>query len=239
MKAIANGPDILPARFLGGVMDLRIFLRAVWANGLAIGAGVLICAGLVYAVSTTLRRSYVAEARLVVEAGLGLTGSSTDAVLAAPLVGQTYAVMATTRPVLLDVIARAGLALDPVALQQRIVVAASLNTPFMTITMTDADPAVAAAGANAMAEALIEVATTRSVVGAPPTQLLKSVEPATPPTDYSGPRPLLNTLLSASAFLVALLMLLATVVYLRESRTETAGARGGGRPVSAGKVKTA
>lgn len=209
-------------------MDLRIFLRAVWANALAIAIGVLISAGLVYTVSTTLPRSYVAEARLVVEAGLGLAGSGTDDMLAAPLVGQTYAVMATTRPVLLDVIKRAGLAYDPVVLQQHIVVAASLNTPIMTITMTDPDPAVAAAGANAMAEALVEIATDRSVVGAPPTQLLKLVEPATPPTDYSAPRPLFNTFLSASAILVALLLLLATVVYLREGRSETAGARGGG-----------
>jgi hypothetical protein len=38
---------------------------------------------------------------------------------------------------------------------------------------------------------------------------------------------LFNSLLSGSAVLVALLMLLATIVYLREGRTETAGARGG------------
>lgn len=208
-------------------MDLRVFLGALWANAVAIVAGVLITAGLVFVFSSFLPRSYEAQARLVVESGLGLAGSGSDDVLAAPRVGQTYALLATTRPILLDVIERADLAYDPVTLDQHMLVTAGLDTPIMTITMTDRDPAVAAAAANAMAEVLVELATDNSVVGAPPTELLKLVEPAAVPTDYSAPRPLFNTVLSATAVLVILLTLLATVVYLREGRTETAGARGG------------
>ena len=207
-------------------MDLRVFLGALWANALAIAAGVLVTAGLVFVVSSALPRSYEASARLVVEAGLGLAGSGSDDVLAAPRVGQTYAALATTRPVLVDVIERAGLTYDPVVLQQHMLVTAGLDTPIMTITMTDPDPVVAAAAANAMSAALVDLATDRSVAGAPPTQLLRLVEPATPPIDYSAPRPLFNTVLSATAVLVGLLMLLATLVYLREGRTETASARG-------------
>jgi hypothetical protein len=71
------------------------------------------------------------------------------------------------------------------------------------------------------------MATDRSVAGAPPTQLLRLVEPATAPTDAAAPRPLFNSLVSGTAVLVALLALLATVVYLRDGRTETVGARGG------------
>lgn len=221
-------------------MNLSMFLRAVWANAFGIAAGVLLCAGLVYTVSTTLPRSYVAEARLVVEAGLGLAGSSTDDMVVAPLIGQTYAVMATTRPLLLDVIDRAGLADDPVELLRHLTVEASLNTPILTITMSDSDPAVAAAGANAMADALVETATDRSVAGAPATHLLRLVEPATPPTDYSAPRVLLNTLLSASAMLVALLLLLATIVYLRENLgRDTRRWNQGSRSEDTGAVKPA
>ncbi len=208
-------------------MDPRIFLREVWANGLAITAGVLIVAGLVFTVSSALPRSYAAEARLVVEAGLGLAGSGTDDVLAAPRVGQTYAVLATTRPVLLDVIERAGLAYDPLELQEHISITASLDTPIITITMTDPDPTVAAAAANAMAEALVDKAAVPSGEGVTPTSLLRMVESAALPTDSATPRPLLNALLIAMAVLVALLTLLAMVVYLREGRTETAGARSG------------
>jgi capsular polysaccharide biosynthesis protein len=208
-------------------MRLNAFLRAVWANGLAIAAGVLISAGIVFAASYALPRSYEAEARLVVEAGLGLVGSGTDDVLNAPRVGQTYAVLATTRPVLLDVIERADLPYDPIELGQRLVVSASIDTPIMSVTMTDPDPLVAAQAANAMAAALVELATDDSVVGAAPTQVLRLVEPATPPTDFSAPRPLLNSLVSGSAVLVALLLLLAAVVSVRDGPGEAVGARGG------------
>ena len=208
-------------------MNLRIFLGAVWANAVAIAAGVLIIAGLVFAVSIALPRTYDAEARLVVEAGLGLGGAGTDDMLAAPRVGQTYAALATTRPVLLDVIEQADLRYDLVELQQHLTVTASLDTPIVTITMTDSSPTVAAAAANAMAAALVELATDRSVAGAPPVQILRLVEAATPPTESATPRPLFNSVLSGSAVLVALLLLLAMIVYLREGRTETAGARGG------------
>jgi succinoglycan biosynthesis transport protein ExoP len=208
-------------------MDLRIMLRAIWAKALWIAAGVFLAGTLGFVISNILPKTYEAEARLVVEAGLGLSGSSSDDVLNAPRVGQTYAALATTRPVLLEVIARAGLTNDPDQLLDRLLVTAGIETPIISIVMSDGDPIVAAATANAMAAVLVEMATDRSVVGAPPTELLKLIEPATPPTDFSAPRPLFNTLLSATAVLVAMVTLLSTVMYLRDERTATAGARGG------------
>jgi capsular polysaccharide biosynthesis protein len=208
-------------------MDLRIMLRAIWANALWIAAGVVFAGTLVFVISNTLPRTYEAEARLVVEAGLGLTGSSSDDVLNAPRVGQTYAALATTRPVLVEVIARAGLPSDPDQLLARLQITAGIDTPIISIVMSDGDPIVAAATANAMAAVLVEMATDRSIVGAPPTELLKLIEPATPPADFSAPRPLFNSLLSATAALVAMVTLLSTIIYLRDGRTATAGARGG------------
>ncbi len=207
-------------------MDLRIFLRSVWANAIVIVVAAIITAGLAFTVSNALPRSYVAVARLVVQSGLGLAGSGTDDVLAAPRVGQTYAVLATTRPVLEDVIERADLPYDPEELMRHIGVSASLDTPIVTITMTETDPGVAALAANAMAAAIVDMASDQSADGAP-IELLRIVESATPPDDFSSPRPLFNTLLSGTAMLVAQLALLAAIIYLREGRSEITGERSG------------
>ena len=106
------------------------------------------------------------------------------------------------------------------------VVTADVDTPLLTITMTDRNPAVAADAANAMAAALVKMATQPASGGAAAIEVLKLVESATPPADASAPRPLFDSALSAAAVLVAMLTLLALVVYLREGRNEPAGAPG-------------
>ena len=55
---------------------------------------------------------------------------------------------------------RANLPDDPVALLPRLTVAANLDTPFIVVTMTDKDPVVAAATANALADVLVGMSTT-------------------------------------------------------------------------------
>ena len=101
---------------------------------------------------------YTAESRLVVTAGLGLTGTGVDLTMA-PSVGQSYAELATTRPVLLDVIDRTQLPYDAEELGSRVRVMANPIVPFLTVSMTDEVPERAARVANALAEILVERAT--------------------------------------------------------------------------------
>jgi capsular polysaccharide biosynthesis protein len=195
-------------------MDLRAFLSEVRAHARLILISIVVTPALVYGVSNSLPRTYEATARLVVNAGLGHLGAGSDDVLAAPKLGQTYAILATTRPVLQEVIDRAHLPYDPIALGKNMVVESELESPFVTVTMTDPDPNVAAAAANAMSQALVELATDKT--GATPLELLSIVEPASVPDDPIAPRPLFNTLLAGAAVLVLTLLLLALAVYLRD-----------------------
>ena len=69
-----------------------------------------------FVISNMSNKTYTATAQLVVAAGLGTDPTGTGDVLNAPRIGATYAELATTRPVLLDVIKRASLPYDPVEL---------------------------------------------------------------------------------------------------------------------------
>ncbi len=160
---------------------------------------------------------------LVVTAGLGLSANGTDDVLEAPRLGQTYAVLATTRPVLLDVIEQAGLPYEPGQLSSRLEVTASLDNPFLTVSMTDEDPVRAATVANTLAAVLVKRATIApSVTGTiPPGSLLAVVETATVPQDPSAPRVTYNTLLTGAATLIAGLAVVAGLAYLRTERRTT------------------
>lgn len=197
-------------------MELRTYLREVWQYLLLIVLGVAAAAALGFLVSNTGERVYTAEARIVVTAALGSDGGAADDVLAAPSIGQTYAVLATTRPVLLDVIERADLAYEPSELLLRLIVTATPDTPFVVIEMSDPSPATAARTANAAADALVELASTPVTGGAAARDLLSIVERASIPNDPSGPRVLFNTILAAATALIAGLAALSVGAYLRD-----------------------
>jgi capsular polysaccharide biosynthesis protein len=208
-------------------MELRVFLREVWRYLFFITGAVLLVAVLAFFVSNATAKTYTAESRLVVTAGLGTDGTGTDTVLAAPRVGQTYAVLATTMPVLQKVIDRAGLSYDPVELLRHLNVTANLDTPFLVVTMIDKDPAVAAATANALGDVLVEMSTVASTDGTAGRDLLAVVEAASVPTDPSGPRVLFNTVLAAAAALVIALVIVALVATLRHDPAQPSGVRVG------------
>lgn len=206
-------------------MELRYYLREIWAYKFAILAAVVVTAVVVFAVTNSFERTYTAAAQLVVTAGLGSDGSDTDDVINAPRLGQTYAVLATTRPILQDVIELADLSYSPSELAANISVTADLDTPFMTIAVVDADPAAAAAAANAMADVLVELATLEALGETPEIQLLRVVEQASVPDDPSAPRVMFSTALSAAAALAACLLALALVVYIRADESTSKSPR--------------
>jgi capsular polysaccharide biosynthesis protein len=195
-------------------------MRAHWKAAVGIAAAVIASMAVAFVISGQTARTYTADARLVVTAGLGLNANGTDNVLEAPRLAQTYAVLALTRPVLLDVIQQADLPYEPDELGSRLDVTASLDNPFLTISMTDQDAVRAATVANTLAEVLVKRATVAPAGGgqAPLGSLLALVETATVPREPSGPRVAYNTLLAGMAVLVGGLAAVAGLAYLRNER---------------------
>jgi capsular polysaccharide biosynthesis protein len=198
-------------------------VRAHWKAAVGIIAAVIASMAVAYVISSQATKMYTADARLVVTAGLGLSANGTDNVLEAPRLAQTYAELATTRPVLLDVIEQAGLSYEPSNLGSRLEVTASLDNPFLTVAMTDEDPTRAATAANTLAAVLVKRATiTPSITGTvPPGSLLAVVETATVPQDPSAPRVTYNTLLTGAATLILGLAIVAGMAYLRNEKRST------------------
>ena len=118
-------------------------------------ASILLAAGAAFAVSNVQQKSYESEATLIV--GQALTGVNPDytQLLASQRLSTTYAVVATTRPILEAVIEKLGLDVTADALRKHVLAEARTDSTLLTITTQDSDPALAAAIANTLAEELI------------------------------------------------------------------------------------
>lgn len=107
----------------------------------------------------------------------------------------TYAKLVVSSPVLTGLRQRLGVETPIEELRARITIDTSANSELIYITFESQDPAMAATGANTLAEILIDVSraqTTGSGRGYP----ISLVDPATIPTESSFPRPLLNLALA-------------------------------------------
>jgi capsular polysaccharide biosynthesis protein len=196
-------------------MELRHYFPDLRAYVLLVAAVVLVAAAAAYLLSSASAPTYSSEATVAVSAGLGTEIGGTDDVLAAPRVGQAYAILATTAPVLLEAIDDANLPYDTTELRARLTVIASLDTPFISITMADESPIRAAEGANAIAAILVERATVPVAVNGSTRSLLEIVDAADVMDDPIGPRVLFNTALAGAAAFVAAVVLITVVAYVR------------------------
>ena len=136
-------------------MDLRrqIAIVRVWFPVLA--ASVLVAAAAAYFVSIQLPKAYEAKATLVVGQSLSAVNPDYNQLLVSQQLSTTYARVATTRPILENVIKQLGLADTSDDLAQRVRADAPLDSALLTITVQDADPSRAAAIANALVDQLI------------------------------------------------------------------------------------
>lgn len=121
---------------------------------LLVGSIALAAAG-AFVVSTLQPKVYQAESTLIV--GQSLSGTSPDytALLVSQRLSTTYATVATTRPLLENVIKQFGLTETPEDLAKRVSAEAPLDSTLLTIRAQDGDPIRAAALANALATQLI------------------------------------------------------------------------------------
>ena len=225
---IREPADILPAQHANPATEARgpapvtierYDLRRLFRDLRIVPLAVVIAAVVVFAISSASQKLYTAEAQLVVSSGLGTDPANSD-VLTAPRIAQTYATLATTRAVLADAIAAAGVQVSPADLLRNVRVSADPSSPFIVIDVTDPQADRAAAIANALADVLIRRATVPATAEAPKTEVLISVEEAIVPDQPSAPRVIFNTVLAGATAFVLTLALVATVAYVRGDREE-------------------
>jgi len=141
-------------------VDLRRQIAIVRAWLPLLVASVLLAAGAAFVVSSLLPKVYEAKARLNVGQSLSAVNPDYNQLLVSQRLSTTYAAVATTRPILETVIGQLGLGVTSDELLKRVRADAPLDSTLLTIVAQDADPARAAAIANALAEQLIAASPT-------------------------------------------------------------------------------
>ncbi|MGH2465520.1 MAG: Wzz/FepE/Etk N-terminal domain-containing protein, partial [Candidatus Limnocylindrales bacterium] len=137
-------------------MDFRSQL-AIFRARLPLMLIVVVLAGIAsFAYSNVQPKVYEADSTLVVGQSLSAVSPDYTTLLASQSLTTTYATVATTRPLLQNVITALGLPGTPDDLAKRVSASAALGSTILTITAQDADPARAAAIANALADQLIQ-----------------------------------------------------------------------------------
>jgi capsular polysaccharide biosynthesis protein len=142
--------------------------------------------------------------------------ATTDILAANQLQAQTYAELATLRPMLQKVIATVGLQESPDDLADQILVEASHTSNVLTITATNLKPDVAAAVADQLAAQLIALAppanASPGATTAPGAATLAVVEPAVAASTPSSPKVLLITLIGTLGGLFVAAVIIAVVM---------------------------
>ncbi len=135
--------------------QLSVVLRWSWLIALsAIGI-----AALVYAISARQPKTYDAQTTLIVGQSLSAVSLDYNALLASQRLSQTYATVATTRPILERVVQLVGPDITVEELQGRVSAVAPRDSTLITITAGDSDPIRAARIANEIANELIAAST--------------------------------------------------------------------------------
>lgn len=116
---------------------------------------VVLAGAAAYLFSNSQPRVYEAQATLIVGQSLSSVNPDYTGLLASQRLSVTYASVATTRPLLDNVISALGLKESSDDLRKRVRADAPLDSTLLTITASDSDPTRSAAIANALASQLI------------------------------------------------------------------------------------
>ena len=136
-------------------MEIRHYFRILRRWWWLLLAAILLAAGGSYLATRSQPRIYSSRARVLVGTSIQSRNPDWAAITTAEQLAQTYAELATTRPVLQGVIDHYGLQTTPDILRGMISVKPTQGTQILDITVVDTDPNRAAAIANAVAEELI------------------------------------------------------------------------------------
>lgn len=136
-------------------MDLRRQLNVVRHWLWLIVLSVVLAAGAAYVVSSWLPKMYEGRTTLIVGQSLSSVNPNINDILASQRLSQTFAQLATTTPLLTQVIDQLGLPLRADELRGSVVASARADSTLLTVTATYGDSQTAASIANAIAEQLI------------------------------------------------------------------------------------
>jgi capsular exopolysaccharide synthesis family protein len=136
-------------------MESGHLLRVVRAWVWLFVAAALLAGAAAYLVSAALPKVYEGKATLIVGQSTQAANPDLNQLLASQRLSQTYADLATTGPLLEQVIAKNGLGVTPDEFRKRIVATAPRDSTLVHLIVQDGDPARAAALANSLAAEMI------------------------------------------------------------------------------------
>jgi succinoglycan biosynthesis transport protein ExoP len=136
-------------------VDLRHQLAVVRARFPFLVIACLLAAASAFVISSFQPKMYEGQTTLIVGQSLSVPNPDVNQILASQRLAGTYAVVATTRPVLQAVIDRLQLPTTADELASRVTADAASNSTLLSITTRDRDPTTAAAIANAIGDQLI------------------------------------------------------------------------------------
>ena len=129
-------------------MELRRQISVLRAWIWLLLGSVALAAGAAYLVSTNLPKVYEGRVTLIVGQSTQATNPDLNQLLASQRLSQTYADLATTSPILQEVIAKNGLAVSVEDFRERVTAAAPRDSILVNLVVEDGDPVRAAAIAN-------------------------------------------------------------------------------------------
>jgi receptor protein-tyrosine kinase len=147
-------------------LDFRRFLGVVRRSILLIIGGALLAGAAGYAMSNVLPPVYESEAVVLVGSDLSSTDADTGEMDASRRLSETYARVATTRPVLQRVLDESGLEMTTDDLAERVAVTTIQEPSVITITAEMGDPRLAADVVNLIVAELLEITPNSTDVGA-------------------------------------------------------------------------
>lgn len=117
----------------------------------------LVAATTAYLVVRQQPQMYQSSSRMIIGPGVDALSPDLNDLRAGGQLMQTYAELATTRPVLQDVISQANLSLSPDKLDSKLRISVDKEAQILTIHVEDTDPLRAATIANTLAEVLLRL----------------------------------------------------------------------------------
>ena len=190
------------------------FVRA-WA-WLAV-LGIVVGSAVAFVFASQIPPTYSSQASILIGPPLGGVINNGDIQVGQSL-RQTYADLATTRPLLRRAIASTGVDTTPEKLAEAVTARAPSGSSLLILEVTDADPTVASTLANAIAAELAKYPATSSDTTPSPNVTLTVVDPAVPPTSPSSRGPLFSAALGAAIGLAFAVVAASVVESLRKMK---------------------
>ncbi|WP_345762848.1 polysaccharide biosynthesis tyrosine autokinase [Diaminobutyricibacter sp. McL0608] len=181
-------------------MELRDYLRILHKNWILIAVCALLGVAVAAGYSLVVTPKYQATTELYVSVRAGDTGATTDLVQGTSFARQavtSYVSVVSSASVLDRVIDDLKLDVSASQLATKVSADSPLNTVLIDITVTDEDPARAAAIANSIGENTSYIVTNKLEKPAGGTSLVnvQTIQPAVAPAKPSSPNVLLNVIL--------------------------------------------